>query len=49
MEEIDKVLPLADHVVMATPGIADADHILDERRFALMKPTATVVNIGRGN
>lgn len=48
-EELDEVLPSADIVAMALPGSASTAHIIDGRRLRLMKPTAYLLNVGRGN
>ena len=49
IHELDEVLPEADIVAMALPGSAGTAHVLDERRLRLMKPTAYLLNVGRGN
>ncbi|MEE0956308.1 MAG: D-2-hydroxyacid dehydrogenase [Eubacterium sp.] len=49
MEELDKVLPRADFVAMSLPGGKATEHIIDERRLGLMKDTAYIINVGRGN
>jgi phosphoglycerate dehydrogenase-like enzyme len=46
-DEIDAALPQADFVVLATPLTQETATLLDRRRFALMKPGAAFVNIGR--
>ena len=48
-EKLDEVLPRADIVAMVLPGSAETEHIMDERRLRLMKPTAVIVNDGRGS
>lgn len=48
-DELDKVLPLADHVVCFLPSGPETTHLLDARRIALLKPTAFLYNFGRGN
>lgn len=48
IDELDEQLKIADVVVIALPGTKDTANMFDERRFSLMKPTATLVNIGRG-
>ena len=42
------LLAIADHVVLTAPLNADTYHLINERTFRLMKPTATFVNIARG-
>ena len=46
--QLDRVLPLADFVVLAVPLTAETRGLLSAARLALLKPTAGVVNIGRG-
>lgn len=48
-EKLDELLPRADIVAMVLPGSPETDHIMDERRLRLMKPTAVIVNDGRGS
>ena len=47
--DIDAALPLADHLVCALPSETGTDNLLDARRLALLKPSAFVYNVGRGN
>lgn len=49
MEELDGVLPEADHLVLILPGDTGTDHLLDARRIARLPKYAVVYNIGRGN
>ena len=49
VDELDEVLPCADIIAMALPGSASTAHIIDERRLRLMKPSAYLLNVGRGN
>lgn len=44
-----EALALADHVVCVLPGDSGTDHFLDASAFAVMKPSASVYNLGRGN
>ena len=46
--ERDALLAEADHVVLVLPYSAATHHTIGERELALMKPTATLVNIARG-
>jgi phosphoglycerate dehydrogenase-like enzyme len=48
-EQLDELLPSADVVVLATPHTALTQRLLDARRLALLKGTALVVNIARGD
>ncbi len=47
-KQLDRVLPLADFVVLAVPLTAETRGLLNAKRIALLKPTAGVINIGRG-
>ena len=47
-DELDAVLPEADAVIATTPHTPETEGMWDARRFALMKPTAYFINIGRG-
>ena len=44
----EELLAGADHLVVVVPYSAATHHLLDARALALMKPTATLVNIARG-
>ena len=46
---MDAYLPETDHLILALPGTTGTTGIVDARRLALLKPGATVTNIGRGN
>jgi lactate dehydrogenase-like 2-hydroxyacid dehydrogenase len=46
--DFDELLATADHIIIAVPLSDDTHHMFDERAFAAMKPTATLVNISRG-
>ncbi|MFM9957788.1 MAG: 2-hydroxyacid dehydrogenase [Phycisphaerales bacterium] len=46
--EIDEGLRRADFVSLHVPLSPETRHIIDARRLALMKPTAVLVNTGRG-
>jgi phosphoglycerate dehydrogenase-like enzyme len=45
---LDEVLPSADAVVLSLPLAAETRHVVNRARLALMKPTAFLVNVGRG-
>lgn len=45
---LDELLQKADHVVLVLPFSKEVYHLIGEREFALMKPTATLTNIARG-
>jgi len=38
----------ADHIVLVVPYSAESHHLIGAKEIALMKPTATLVNIARG-
>ncbi len=44
----DELLRTADHVVLVVPYSAESHHAIGAAELALMKPTATLVNIARG-
>jgi phosphoglycerate dehydrogenase-like enzyme len=45
--QLDRVLPLADFVILAAPNTADTRGLLDARRIDLLKPHCGIVNISR--
>lgn len=47
-DEIDSQLPRADFVITTVPHTPETEGMFDARRFALMKPSAYFINIGRG-
>jgi D-3-phosphoglycerate dehydrogenase / 2-oxoglutarate reductase len=46
--ELDRLLQDSNFVSIHVPLTHDTWHLLDERRLALMKPTATLINTARG-
>lgn len=44
----EELLRTADHVVLVLPYTADNHHTIGAAEIALMKPTATLINIARG-
>jgi len=44
----EELLKTADHLVLVLPYSAASHHAIDAAELALMKPTATLVNIARG-
>jgi len=46
--ERDALLAQADHVVLVLPYSPQTHHTIGARELALMKPTATLVNVARG-
>ncbi|MGC2402576.1 MAG: D-2-hydroxyacid dehydrogenase [Acidobacteriaceae bacterium] len=47
-EELLTMLPLCDYVVSCLPLTPETHHMIGEKEFAAMKPTAVVINVGRG-
>jgi phosphoglycerate dehydrogenase-like enzyme len=45
---LDALLPRAHAVVLTMPHTPETEGLFDARRFALMRPGALLVNIGRG-
>ena len=48
IDRLDEVLPETDILILAVPLTAETRHLMDARRFALLKPDAVLVNIARG-
>ena len=48
-DEMDDLLPEMDVVALSLPGTSSVEGMFDERRLRLMKKTAILVNVGRGN
>ena len=49
MDQLDELLPQADVVSLSLPGTKDTTHVMDARRFGLMKQDAVIMNVGRGS
>lgn len=47
-EALDELLPTADFVVSTVPHTPETEAMMHAGRFALMKPSAVFINIGRG-
>jgi gluconate 2-dehydrogenase len=45
---LDELLRTADHVILVLPYSPEVHHLIGADQLALMKPTATLVNIARG-
>ena len=45
---LDSLLPRADVVALSVPAADDTYHLMDARRFSLLKSTAVLINAGRG-
>jgi glyoxylate/hydroxypyruvate reductase A len=48
-EELTKAIPEADVIIGCLPESPETIHLLNEERLRLMKPTAILVNVGRGS
>jgi glyoxylate/hydroxypyruvate reductase len=46
--DLDRILPLVDAVVLATPHTPETEALLDAHRIALLPERAIVVNVARG-
>jgi len=49
MEQLDEILPKADVVALSLPGTKETYQLFDQKKFALMKESAILINAGRGN
>ena len=49
IEELDSVLPQADHLVLALPRDETTNEIINKERLNLLPNTAFIYNVGRGN
>jgi phosphoglycerate dehydrogenase-like enzyme len=47
-EDLLAMLPRCDYVVVCLPLTAETHHMMSDAQFAAMKPTAVIVNVGRG-
>ena len=47
-DQLDRLLPRADFVVLTVPHTPETEGLMDRSRFRCMKPTAFFINIGRG-
>jgi glyoxylate reductase len=45
---LEECLRMADHIILALPYSAQSHHLIGKAQLAMMKPTATLVNIARG-
>lgn len=48
IDRIDEFLARCDYVVVAAALAPETEHLIDARRLAAMKPSAVLVNVGRG-
>lgn len=49
MEALENLLPKADVVALSLPGTKDTYHLFNKDKFQLMKKSAIIINVGRGN
>ena len=48
MSELDGALACADLAIFCVPSTPETENIVNEERLALMKPSAYLINVGRG-
>lgn len=49
LDQLEALLPQCDYVVLVLPMTAETRHVLNARSLALLKPSAFVINYGRGD
>ncbi len=49
IENLDNILPTADHLVLIAPATKKTDNIINAERIKLLKSTSSIYNLGRGN
>jgi phosphoglycerate dehydrogenase-like enzyme len=49
IERLHELLPEADHVVLTLPGDTGTRHLISDAQLELMRPSAGLYNLGRGN
>jgi phosphogluconate 2-dehydrogenase len=47
-EDIDKLLAESDYISLHTPLTSKTRHLINERALRLMKPSAVLINVARG-
>jgi len=47
-EKLREMIPLCDYLVATAPLTEETRHMISDAEFAVMKPTAVVINVGRG-
>ena len=47
-EQMGEALPKADYVVLSLPSTVETYHLFDMEKFRIMKKSAVLINIGRG-
>jgi phosphoglycerate dehydrogenase-like enzyme len=48
IDELDRLLPQVDWVVLTVPHTPETEGMMHTTRFAMMRPTAYLLNVGRG-
>ena len=48
-EELREMIALCDYIVVTAPLTEETRHMISDAEFAVMKPTAVVINVGRGS
>ena len=48
VSDLGKVLPYAEHLVLATPHTVETENLIGAKELALMPRGAILINIGRG-
>ena len=49
LEQLDKYLPEADIIALTLPATPETDNLISKDKISLMKKTAYLLNVGRGN
>jgi D-2-hydroxyacid dehydrogenase (NADP+) len=49
VDRLHQLLPEADHVVLTLPSDTGTDHLIGATELSLLRPSATLYNLGRGN
>jgi len=48
LSSLDELLQQSDYVVVAAPLVSATERLIDAKRLAVMKPSAYLINVGRG-
>lgn len=48
IEQLEEILPKADYLILTLPLTSQTYHLIGQKQLHLLKPTAVVINIGRG-
>lgn len=49
IDELNKILPVADYVILALPQNQSTIHLFNKEKLLLMKKDAMLINVGRGS